>query len=380
MTMREPIKKYSNWVYSAPGAHAVIKQAQEMSDFFRTQRGQELYMKYLAENPAQRIGIAKSQPTPSDVHVNVPLTNIAIAYLQDQAEFIADRVFANIPVPKQSDRYIKYDKGNWFRSQAQPRAPGSESAGTGYTIDNTPTYSCVPIAVHHNIDDQTRANADSMIDLDRNATELVMRQLALRREKDWAAKFFTTGVWTGSTGGGDIVPGTLWSASGSTPIEDMRKEISSVKSKTGYKPNTLVLGHSVWNVLQDHPSLLSRIQYTQRGIVGLDLLAAVLEIDQVYVASGVENTAAEGATDTMAFVMDSKDALLCYSNPRPGLMVPSAGYIFSWTGYTGAGPAGQRIKRFRVEEKESDCLEGQMAYDQKVIAPDLGVFFNGAVA
>ena len=41
-------------------------------------------------------------PTASDVHVNRPLTNISIAYTQDASTFVADKVFPNIPVAKQS--------------------------------------------------------------------------------------------------------------------------------------------------------------------------------------------------------------------------------------------------------------------------------------
>ena len=71
------------------------------------------------------------QPTPSDVHVNQPLTNISVAFLQDQEEFISDRVFPNIPVPKNSDRYFQFPKGNWFRTEARERGLSQESAGSG---------------------------------------------------------------------------------------------------------------------------------------------------------------------------------------------------------------------------------------------------------
>jgi hypothetical protein len=79
-------------------------------------------------------------PTAGDVHVNTPLTNISIAYIQDAANFVAARVFPNIPVAKQSDRYYTYDRGEFNRDEMEERAPGTESAGGSYTLDNTPTY------------------------------------------------------------------------------------------------------------------------------------------------------------------------------------------------------------------------------------------------
>ena len=63
------------------------------------------------------------QPTPSDVHVNAPLTQISIAFLQNASDFIATRVFPNIPVSKQSDRYYTYERGDFNRDEMAERAP-----------------------------------------------------------------------------------------------------------------------------------------------------------------------------------------------------------------------------------------------------------------
>lgn len=315
-----------------------------------------------------------AQPTPGDVHVNAPLTNISIAFIQNKAWYIADRVFPSIPVQKQSDRYFSYPKGNWFRTEAKVRAPGTESAGSGWTLDNTATYFAPVIAIHKDVDDQIRANQDPAIDMDRDATEFVTQQCLLKRDKDWKDKYFKTGVW-----GTDFTPGTLWSAGGSTPIDDITDQISIIHKATGFKPNKLVLGAPVWYVLKNHPDFLERIKYTQTAVVGLDLLARVLELDDVLVANVVENTATEGAADSIDFLF-GKSALLVYANPAPSLLTPSAGYTFSWTGYLGAGPGGNRMKRFRMEHLNSDRVECEMAYDLKLVAADLGVFLNGVIA
>ena len=313
------------------------------------------------------------QPTASDVHVNAPLTNISIAFLQDLDGFVARKVFPEVPVKKQSDRYYVYDKKQWFRSDAKVRAPGTESAGSGFTVDNTPTYFCSVRAVHKDVDDQIRSNADAVIDPDRDATEFVTRDMALEAELDWASTYFTASVWTGSTTGSDITPSTLWSAANSTPIEDIRAEIRSVQSKTGFKPNKLTLAPDVWDVLQDHPDFLDRIKYTEKGIVTTDLLAAVLGLKEVLVAEAVQDAADEGVAENLGFVF-SKSALLVYAAPRPGLMTPTGGYTFAWTGQFGSNASGMRIKRFRIEKIASDRVEGENAYDHKLVAPECGVF------
>lgn len=328
-------------------------------------------------------------PTASDVHVNVPLTNISIGWIQKQDAFVADQAFPNVPVPNQSNRYYTYQRDDWYRAEAQLRAPGTESAGGGWRLDNTPTYSALVYAVHKDIDDQVRANEDSVISMDRDAALWVAQQLMVKRDKVWAAQYFAGGnVWTGGTAGTDQT-GVLgapvgaqfkqWDVAGSTPIEDIRKQRILVAEKTGYRPNKLVLGAHVWRVLQDHPEFLDRIKYTQRGMVTTDLLAAVLELDQVIVAYGVEATNVETQTAVYSFIF-GKNALLAYANPSPSLMSPSAGYTFSWTGYLGAGVNGTRVKSFRMEQLSSDRIEGEMAFDMKVVSAELGVFFTGAVS
>jgi hypothetical protein len=63
-----------------------------------------------------------------------------------------------------------------------------------------------------------------------------------------------------------------------------------------------------------------------------------------------------------------------------GLNTVSAGATFSWTGYLGASDMGTRMKQFRLEAIASDRIEGEMAFDMKVISPILATFFGDAVA
>lgn len=321
------------------------------------------------------------QPTINNVHVNRPLTNISIAYIQDQMNFIASRVFPNIPVDKQSDLYFKYLKGDWLRSEAQERAPGTESAGSGWKLSNESYFSRV-YAVHKDIDDQIRANADAPLNMDRDATEWVTHQLLIKREKIWMSKYFGA-VWdTNLTGvGSNPTSGQFlqWDQTNATPIKDVTDSAIAVAELTGYKPNTLVVDPYTFNALRNAPDVLDRIKYTQRGVVTADLLASIFEVDNFFVAMAIENSAVEGATDDISFIAN-KGALLCYSNPQPSILKPSAGYTFSWNGYLGAGVAGNRIKKFRMEQLESDRVEGTIAFDSKQVASDLGVWFGSTVS
>lgn len=327
-------------------------------------------------------------PTPGDVHVNTPLTNISIAYIQDAGSFIADKVFPNIPVSKQSDRYYTYDRGYFNRDEMQLRAPGAESAGGHYTVDSTPTYFAPVYAFHHDIPDQRRANADSVLEPDMEATTLVTQKALIKREKLFVTKYFAGSLWTSdvdgvSSGENNSTTFRQWNDANSTPIENVRAAKTTVLQRTGFEPNTLVIGRQVFDALCDHPDIVDRVKYGQTPGTPADIqvadLQALFKIPRILVMNSVENTAAEGQTNSHAFI-GGKKALLCYAAPNPGLMTPTAGYTFSWTGYTGAAAMGQRIKRFRMEKLASDRVEIEMAFDQKLVAADLGYFWDTIVA
>lgn len=314
------------------------------------------------------------QPTVSDVHLDALLTNVSVAYMQSQEAFIASQVFPIVPVDKQSDKYRTYTKNDWFRDEAEKRQGATESVGSGYTLSDT-AYYCDKYAIHKDIDDDTRRNADSVHDLDSEASRFVTQRLMLRQEIQWVSDFFATGIWAT-----DVTPSNLWSAyATSTPIEDIETGKAAILSVTGMMPNTLVLGYDVYRQLRNHPDLIDRIKYTTSQTMTVEMMARLFDVDRVLVARAVKATNKEGATGTYSFT-HGKNALLCYSAPEPGLMVPSAGYIFAWRGVS--GPLNQTIgvKTFRMEHLESDRVEGQIAFDNKVIGSDLGYFFSGAVA
>lgn len=327
------------------------------------------------------------QPTPGDVHVNTPLTNISIAYLQSADAFVAARVFPNIPVSKQSDRYYTYDRGYFNRDEMQLRAPATESAGTGYSIDNTPTYYCQRWSIHKDIPDEVRANADAMLNLDREAVELLTLKALLRREKIFAANFFQTGKWatdvTGVSGTPSAGQFKQWNDAASDPIGDIRTAKRTMRESTGFEPNTLVLGRPVYDKLLDNASIIDRLKYGTMGTApaktSVNILASLFEVDRILVMNAIENTAAEGQTNAHSFI-GGKKALLTYVPPSPGLMTPSAGYTFSWTGLMGNGVEGNRIKTIRHALADADRVELDMTFDMKLVANDLGYFFQSAVA
>lgn len=311
-------------------------------------------------------------PTAGDVHVNKPLTDISVAWIQSQANYISTKVFPIVSVTNQSDLYYEFDKGDFLRDEAQDRGESTESAGSGFKLSTT-AYTCKVKAFHKDVDDKTRANADSVLGLDSAAAAFVSQKMAIRRERQFASTYFTTGVW-----GTDKTPDTLWSAAGATPRSDVDTGKQTILTATGFEPNTMVVSYGVYLKLRSSADVRDQFKYTSADSIDEAMLARYFGVENFHVAKAIYNSANEGATHVGA-AMYGKHALLCYVPPAPALLTPAAGYTFAWTGYTGSVD-GIRVKKFRMEQLSSDRIEGEIAYDFKVVGSALGYFFNGAIA
>jgi hypothetical protein len=328
-------------------------------------------------------------PTQSDLHVNQPLTNVSVAWIPNVKDYVCTQVFPEVPVQKQSDLYWKWSKSDWRRTDVVKRAPATESAGVGWNYD-TDTYFAHVYAVHRDIDDQVRANADSNFRLDSDSTKFITNQLLLKRELDWNAKYFQWGVWdtqkTGVSAGATTDEFLQWNDSASDPIKDVQGWLIDYRLLTGLTPNVMVIGAEVMRQLKNHPDLIDRIKYTQKGVVTEDLISSLFGIKLlVSYASHTDVARINGAREqdaaaTYSFIADTKSALIAYTPDSPSLLTPAAGYTFVWNGYHAGNAQGIRIKQFRMEHIAADRIEGEMTYDMKVVSPDAGIFLRSVVA
>jgi len=328
--------------------------------------------------------------TASQVHIDQPLTNLTVAYLQSQDNFIADKVFPNVPVDKKTNRYYIYDRENFFRNEVQPRAPRTRSQRVGMSISNA-TYTCDVRSLSTDFDFETLANADTALDIRRGASEMLTHNLLIDREKRFMSTFFGTSIWTTEYTGvanadnDTAAEVTQWDDyTNSTPIVDVTTARRAMQvASGGFKPNKMVVTRDVHDTLVNHPDVLARINggatVTNTALVTQAKLAEIFEVAEYYIVDAIENTAKEGLAESLAFVA-TKKAALYYAPQSAGLMVPSAGYNFTWNELDNASGYGIDIRSYTGDflrvEGVAELLEANMAYDQKVVGADLGVFFN----
>ena len=319
-----------------------------------------------------------SQPNRTQTHIDKPLTDMSIGFLQNDTDFVARLVFPTKAVKKQSDKYFKYNPRDFARSDAKLRQAGEESQGTGFSLSND-SYNADKYAVHIDITYDDITNADSPIDLESSAAEVLAHQMLIKHEILFASAAWGTGIW-----GEDVLGSatTKWDDYGaSNPIQVIDKASRNVHLKTFKTPKTLILGQDVALALKEHPDLVSRIQYTSDASIDTALMARRFGVDRVIVAKGVLDSASEGTSAaSMGFLLNPKSALLVYSPATVGTMTAAAGVNFAWTGAPQLPrPMGVVSRRFDMPEKQSMRIESEIAVDVKITGADLGVFFDNIV-
>jgi len=314
-------------------------------------------------------------PTKSTIHIDGPLSDIAIAYKQEG--FIADTVFPIVPVDKQSDKFYIWDKDFWMRNAVERRTPGDTYPEGRMKISNSPFY-CNLFHLGYGLPDEDLSNQDDAVQLEITGAEWLAQQFLLNRELSLVSDIFAVTKWETDVVGSTNFP--LWSDYvNSDPVSDVLLGRQTIQKSTGQFANTLVVGQEVFDVLAEHPLLLDKFKYTQTGILEVEEVRRALRVPRLLVGASVYESTNEGdSTPTRGFIW-GKNALLLHVPANPGIRVPAAGYTFVWRGNWGGGYT-VAISTMRQDDRDRDFLKGKHAFDHCVCASDLGYFFSAAIS
>jgi hypothetical protein len=307
--------------------------------------------------------------TPSSVHIDQPLTNLTLAYVQSQENFIADKVFPTVGVTKQSDKYYIYDRASMNRSgDVKKLAPRTEVDRIGLALSNSSYYADV-YGLGMDFDEQTLANEDAALEIRAAGAQTLVNRILIDREEKFASTFFAASVWTGES-----TPANLWSDyTNSTPITDVTTARRAMQlTSGGYKPNTMVVGKEVRDILINHPDILARLNggatVSNTALVTNAKLAEIFEVENFFVMEAVKNSGAEGLAESNAFI-GGKHALLTHTPSSAGLMTPAAGLTFAWNSISGVNNLGVSIESFSDDALKrmqvAEHIQAKMAYDMK---------------
>ena len=316
--------------------------------------------------------------------VDVPLSNLTIATLQEQSEFLSAH-FQTVPVANRSGKYYVYPVGEYNRPQMQPRGPSTESEGGNWTL-STDTYSCINEAVHYDQDWDDLADADPQVNPDQDAADFLANQAGMRLDQKITA-LFANSIWsTDWDGHASTESGTnfiQFDQSASDPQVTAERVHTAVRTLTGKRCNTFIAGLSVHRELVTNPIVRDAVKYTAR--TSLDelygALAGFLGVEKYIPAGNFSNTAQQGQTASLSPILSAVDAWMGYVAPLPGMKTLSA---FNVLGFNGGGKSGKSngmsVSSFDIPPKKCTRHELSLDVDVKVISADCGAFLDAAVS
>jgi hypothetical protein len=261
-----------------------------------------------------------------------------------------------------------------MRNSVERRTPGDTYPEGRLQLSND-SYYCDLYHLGYPIPDEDRANADPGVELEIAGAEWLKSQFMLNREIKLVSDIFTTSKWAT-----DNTTATDWDDyDDSDPVADVNTAIQTIQQSTGVKPNVLVLGKQVFDILAEHPNLLEKFKYTGVGILDEEQVRRALRIPKLVVGEAAYESTLEGDTTPTSAYIWGKNALLLHVPARPAQRVPAAGYTFSWK-IDGAGGLTVPIENIREDNRDRDFLKGKYAFDHKITGSDLGYFFSAIIS
>lgn len=324
------------------------------------------------------------QPDVKSEIIAGPLQNVSVAYRNK--DYIADGVFPILDGADPKAKITKYQKGAWFRDEAGIRAAGTRAKRGGYPLTSV-SVATDEYAFAKEVTDEDRrfakAQGAPVVEPEQDAIEFAADKVDLKKEIR-VGTLIAAGTWADGAAGGEDAAG-LWSPAGSTNtfLADITKGKKKIK-ECGVIANCLLLDYATYLSLKECAAILDKIKYTQRGVFGTDLLAALLELDQVLVGKAIKSTAVEKAdgTDFTAANIWEVNAgkgmgFLYYRPKKIGRKVPTAGLQVR-IAYEGGGP--RRLSTWRESAEHQDVYEVAEETDIVQVAADCGYLWNDTYA
>lgn len=290
-------------------------------------------------------------PATRQTFVDPLLTNVSVAY--KNTSFVADRLFPTVNVQKETGIYFVKDKEN-LRAPADAERGEFDRANRVTNTLSQATYTLSERSLESPISDRVMQNYDDPFDPMRNATELVTEKLLIDNEKDARDALIASTTPTDVAG--------AWATSSTDIKGAIRNQAQTILRNTGQRPNTIMISEDAMNnAFLKNDALIDAIKYT-RAASNQELfnsVGAFLGVPNVVVGSAIENTAAEGQTDSLGFIWDDY-VILAYVAPTAALETPTTGYKLAKEG-------GLQVDRWYEQEIKTTFVRASHYFDNKVI-------------
>ncbi len=223
--------------------------------------------------------------------VDPVLTELSRGY--SNAAFIAEALFPIAEIAKEGGKIPQFGK-DAFRIYDTERAIGADPKRIQPGARSTIPVVLTEHSLEYPMD--KREDEESMFDEQTYGTNVTTEGINLKREKlsadlAQAESTYENGMKVALAGTEKFSDKTS-----SDPIGVVEDGKEAVRKKIGVRPNTLVMGAAVFADLKFHPQLVEKFKYTNKGIVTLELMKEIFNIENIVVGEAVY-TAEAGFAD-----------------------------------------------------------------------------------
>ena len=279
---------------------------------------------------------------PSVAQITVPVANQNLTIQYKPEDLIGERVFPILPLASPASKILKYSKSNMFRLETGTlyRAEGGETKIFDWDLE-TQTVNPRQISAGESVPVE-------MIDVEQMPGQLPTNSIidavqhATARVDEFKEKLIADtiygAVWLDSTKGGTYPSagqgGWALDTTANSFIKDVYSAKYSILTATGVRPNVLVMDTETFYAQQFNPIVSEKIKYTQRSVTTAELLAELLQLDEVIIGSSVYTGSPENkktkspASLTPIWSPSGKGNAFLFHREAPGLRCLTAGLQF----------------------------------------------------
>lgn len=254
-----------------------------------------------------------------------PISDLAIRIANARTDFISSEVFPFKTVPKAQFKWGQFDRSNLVAvtTEKDSKAEADKVAFGGFQTSG--------LALLHklaaDIDPKDERDADvPFSDLKTKAAAVIAEKLLLRMEKLAYSILSTAGNYPSGLTTSLTTGTTTWADTGGDPVQVAEDAKAAVRLQCGRVPQRLACSYEVERKLSYHPQLIERIKYTGTALP-TQLIASLLGVQDIITAKAIENTAREGAADSLASIWQDI-ALFYWHDAADGLEAMTYGRTF----------------------------------------------------
>lgn len=302
--------------------------------------------------------------TGREMHIDQVLSQMAMGYRPEG--FIADMIFPTVPVGKQSDLYMIFDRGDRMRIEDTTRAPGTRAKrvteGVGSGTYYAKNYALATPAV---LEDKVNADPAFLSSLYNGKSTYLIDKLYL----DWERRVARM-VTSASNVGSSSPVSSGWGGAGN-PIGNINTALDNVYYSNGVRPNRIIMGVEAWRTFRRDVNVRNLIFGNNNGggYPNTQQAASLFDVDDILIAGAFQNTGEEGQAESLSSIWRD-NVLAIYVPPAPTIERPSFGYNFRWSA---PGLPNLQVERHPYDSAtKSEDIEVGYYQDEKITGASYG--------